>query len=45
MTDEQLLADARDAFALCGEAESENLLAELRRIVAEDLKTLEIGPK
>jgi hypothetical protein len=29
MIDEQLLADAKDAFALCEEAESENRLAVL----------------
>ena len=38
MTDEQLLADARDAFALCEEAESENRLAAL-----DDLRFAKLG--
>jgi hypothetical protein len=38
MTDEQLLADAKDAFALCEEAESENRLAAL-----DDLRFAKLG--
>jgi len=38
MTDEQLLADARDAFALCEEAESENRAAAL-----DDLRFAKLG--
>ena len=38
MTDEQLLAEARDAFALCEEAESENRLAAL-----DDLRFGKLG--
>ena len=38
MTDEQMLADARDAFALCEEAESENRLAAL-----DDLRFAKLG--
>ncbi|HKQ43849.1 MAG TPA: portal protein [Rhizomicrobium sp.] len=38
MTDEQLLADARDAFALCEEAESENRIEAL-----DDLRFAKLG--
>jgi hypothetical protein len=38
MTDEQLLADAREAFALCEEAESENRLEAL-----DDLRFAKLG--
>jgi len=38
MTDEQLLAEARDAFALCEEAESENRAAAL-----DDLRFAKLG--
>src|SRR4029078_13589090 len=38
MTDEQLLGDAKDAFALCEEAESENRLAAL-----DDLRFAKLG--
>ena len=38
MTDDQILSDAKDAFALCEEAESENRLAAL-----DDLRFAKLG--